>query len=40
MTAVRYMEPFLQVLAANAGSYGGHFMRRMIEGVFGDNNGG
>ena len=26
---------FLQLLAANAGSYGGHFMRRMIEGVFG-----
>ncbi len=28
---------FLQILAANAGSYGGHFMRRMIEGVFGGN---
>jgi hypothetical protein len=26
---------FLQLLSANAGSYGGHFMRRMIEGVFG-----
>jgi hypothetical protein len=26
---------FLQLLAANAGSYGGHFMRRMTEGVFG-----
>ena len=26
---------FLQLLAANAGSYGGHFMRRMVEGVFG-----
>jgi len=26
---------FLQLLAANAGSYGGHFMRRMIEGIFG-----
>lgn len=28
---------FLQLLAANAGSYGGHFMRRMVEGVFGKN---
>lgn len=26
---------FLQLLSANAGSYGGHFMRRMIQGVFG-----
>ena len=26
---------FLQLLSANAGSYGGHFMRRMVEGVFG-----
>ena len=26
---------FLQVLAASAGSFGGHFMRRMIDNVFG-----
>jgi hypothetical protein len=26
---------FLQLLSANAGAWGGHFMRRMVEGVFG-----
>jgi hypothetical protein len=26
---------FLQLLAASAGSFGGHFMRRMIDNVFG-----
>jgi len=25
---------FLQLLAANAGAYGGHFMRQMIDNVF------
>jgi hypothetical protein len=30
---------FLQLLAANAGAYGGHFMRRMVEGVFGKDEG-